>query len=80
MIIDYSMDAQKVSYMIADAGDGFDHKKILHENPVNVNEEMLAHGRGILMAKNCFDEINYNDKANQVTLVKHFNNPPISFT
>ena len=70
--IEYSIDPQKVTYQITDEGDGFDHKKMFKEELVNVNEKLLGHGRGIPMAKNCFDEMNYNDKGNQVILIKYF--------
>jgi PAS domain-containing protein len=70
--IEYSINPQKVLYQITDEGDGFDHKKILAGVTDNANKEMLGHGRGIAMAKNCFDEINYNSKGNQVVLVKYF--------
>jgi len=71
--IEYSIDPRKVLYQITDEGDGFDHKKILTGESVNVNKKMLGHGRGIAMAKNCFDELNYNGKGNQVILIKYFN-------
>jgi PAS domain-containing protein len=70
--IEYSIDPQKVLYQITDEGDGFDHETILASVAASVNKEMLGHGRGITMAKNCFDEINYNNKGNRVTLVKYF--------
>jgi two-component system, sensor histidine kinase LadS len=69
--IEYSIDSQKAVYQVTDEGNGFDHEKILKGDYINVNKEMLAHGRGITMAKNYFDEINFNDKGNQVTLVKY---------
>ncbi len=67
----YSMDSQKVTYQIIDQGDGFDHKKILLGESANVKGKLLGHGRGISMAKNCFDEVNYNDKGNDVMLIKY---------
>ena len=71
--IEYSIDPREVIYQITDEGDGFDHKRILQEETVNVTKKMLGHGRGISMAKNCFDEMNYNDKGNHVRLIKYFN-------
>lgn len=69
----YSIDNEKVVFRVTDEGDGFDHEKILSENSAEANEAMLAHGRGISMSKNVFDEIKYNKKGNQVLLVKYFN-------
>jgi two-component system, sensor histidine kinase LadS len=70
--IEYSIDSQKAVYQVTDEGNGFDHEKIIKEGLINANEEMLAHGRGISMAKNYFDELTYNGKGNQVVLVKYF--------
>jgi two-component system, sensor histidine kinase LadS len=70
--IEYSIDSQKAVYQVTDEGDGFNHEKIIKDESVKVNEEMLAHGRGITMAKNYFDEIFYNNKGNQATLIKYF--------
>ena len=39
---------------------------------LTANEQMLAHGRGIAMTINAFDEVVYNDKGNEVKLVKFF--------
>ncbi len=72
VLIEYSIDSQKAVYMVTDEGDGFDHEKIMKAMSRNANEELLAHGRGISMAINCFDEVKYNDKGNQVTLIIYF--------
>ena len=39
-------------------------------NSRDANRHMLAHGRGISMAKNIFDSVRYNRKGNQVRLIK----------
>jgi anti-sigma regulatory factor (Ser/Thr protein kinase) len=33
---------------------------------------MQSHGRGLSMAKNIFDSMDFNQKGNQVTLTKFF--------
>ncbi len=71
--IEYSLTPKRVAYKIADDGSGFDHARILSKTASSVNDEMLAHGRGITMALNIFDEIKFNKRGNQVLLVKHFN-------
>ena len=58
-------------YKISDEGNGFDYKKIMAQIKNEVNQKMLSHGRGISMASSIFDEIQYNDKGNQVMLVKN---------
>ena len=71
ILIEYSINENKVVYKITDDGDGFNHEQYISRIE-EVNDSLLSHGRGILMAKNIFDEIIYNEKGNQVTLIKHF--------
>lgn len=67
--IETSITADKVMYRISDEGPGFDHKTFL-EKTMHQVDATLAHGRGISMAFQLFDSIEYNDKGNQVTLIK----------
>jgi two-component system, sensor histidine kinase LadS len=69
--IAYSITAAKAEFKITDMGSGFDYKN-LSARANEKNEQMLSHGRGIIMAKNVFDKVIYNDKGNVVTLVKYF--------
>ncbi len=66
----FSISPVKAVYRITDSGNGFDHKNIAKKT-AEANEEMLAHGRGVLMAESVFDKVVYNDKGNSVTLVKY---------
>lgn len=59
----------KSVFIIEDEGDGFDVQA--HLEKVNNQSEMSLHGRGIKMAKMLAQELNYNDKGNQVTMVIH---------
>jgi anti-sigma regulatory factor (Ser/Thr protein kinase)/PAS domain-containing protein len=69
--IEYVIDGDRAAYKITDQGDGFDVEKH-HLRVAQADEQLLAHGRGILMTKNAFDEVIYNKKGNQVVLVKKF--------
>jgi len=69
--VDYIVENDRVIYTIADEGEGFDYRKFLHGD-IEVNDSMLAHGRGITLAKNIFDEIGFNESGNSVSLVKYF--------
>lgn len=69
--IDYAISPDRAEFTIKDHGRGFDHTKIF-QRAQQSNDEMLGHGRGIMMALNLFDEIKYNDIGNQVLLVKNF--------
>ncbi|MFW5861252.1 MAG: ATP-binding protein [Spirochaetota bacterium] len=68
--IEYQLKPQKVAYKISDEGEGFDHRSII-EMTQDANQLQHAHGRGIMMASNVFDEVTYNRKGNQVLLVKY---------
>lgn len=68
--IESSITFDKVMYRISDEGPGFDHKTFLNRT-MNQVDNTLAHGRGISMAMQLFDSVVYNDKGNQVSLVKN---------
>ncbi|HSV98267.1 MAG TPA: ATP-binding protein [Spirochaetota bacterium] len=70
--IEFSLNPERVAYKITDAGGGFDHAKMIENIKCKVDSEMLAHGRGITIAMNIFDQVTYNNKGNQVLLVKRF--------
>ncbi len=70
--IEYLITPEKVIYKVSDEGDGFDHQNVLDRDLDTVNTEMMEHGRGIAMVKQIFDEVQYNNKGNQVMLIKHF--------
>ncbi len=67
--VEFSLDGNSAVYKIADEGKGFDHKNFIRKKKENKSED-LAHGRGISMVLNIFDEVRYNKKGNQVLLVK----------
>jgi PAS domain S-box-containing protein len=69
--IEYRANSSRAEYIIEDEGSGFNYRAIL-DNSNQANVEMRSHGRGILMAKNVFDSIEYNKKGNQVLLIKNF--------
>ena len=55
--------------IVKDEGDGFDIDSIPDVNdPENLMRES---GRGVLMAMNSFDEVNYNTTGNEVILIKN---------
>jgi anti-sigma regulatory factor (Ser/Thr protein kinase)/PAS domain-containing protein len=73
--VDYSFDSQKVAYRITDDGDGFDHVTVIGMSINDINNNMLHHGRGIMMTREIFDRVEYNKKGNQVLLVANFTPP-----
>ena len=68
--VEYRITNSSAIFKITDQGKGFDHKKIM-EKVSTANEEMLSHGRGIIMANSVFDEITFSKKGNQVLLIKN---------
>jgi len=55
-------------FVIRDQGRGFDVSKLPDPtDPVNIAR---AHGRGVLLIRTFMDEVHYNPKGNQVTMVK----------
>ncbi|MBP9887998.1 MAG: ATP-binding protein [Leptospiraceae bacterium] len=72
IIVEYSLLPDKVEFRITDAGDGFDHQKMMSKSKNDIDLVRLGHGRGILMAKGFFDKIEFNEKGNSVYLLKNF--------
>lgn len=55
-------------FVIRDEGSGFDVSKL--PDPTNPENIARAHGRGILLIRTFMDSVQYNDKGNQITLIK----------
>ena len=72
IFIDYETSLTGVRYLIRDEGDGFDYKSIINMENGGTGDRALAHGRGILMALDVFDRVEFNEKGNEVILVKNF--------
>jgi len=60
----------KVVVQIADEGEGFDWRAL--PDPSNAMNLLSSHGRGILLASISVDTLTYNDRGNEVTVVKQF--------
>ncbi len=69
--VEFRMDESKIAFLVRDEGHGFD-VAALDEMRNLAESDMLAHGRGITMARSAFDEVRYNRKGNTVLLVKHY--------
>jgi len=68
--VDYLINERSLMFRITDEGDGFDHKKFIARADEDPYIAMLEHGRGIIMTRNVFDSVVYNEKGNQVILTK----------
>jgi len=56
-------------FVISDDGPGFDHAKF--SGSTSLDGSGQSAGRGIVLMRTIMDEVRYNDKGNEVTLVKH---------
>jgi DNA-binding response OmpR family regulator len=79
--ITYRIDPEKVVIVVRDNGSGFDRENLPHAaceaDPIShldVRQEkgLRMGGFGIFMTRGLVDEVKYNDKGNEVTLIKHF--------
>ena len=79
--VDYRIDPQKITIDIKDTGPGFNPTNLPHaasdQDPVGhmmVRESLGIRegGFGILMSRGLVDELSYNEKGNEVRLVKYF--------
>lgn len=73
--IEYSLTKSMAAYRITDEGKGFDHERILSMSPDELNDELITHGRGLIITQEAFDVVRFNEFGNQVLLVKYFNGP-----
>ncbi|MBN1495549.1 MAG: response regulator [Spirochaetes bacterium] len=71
--VDFEINQDEARYVVTDSGAGFDYRNFFEREMTEINEEYTPHGRGMIMAKKIFDEMAYNEKGNQVTLVKKIN-------
>lgn len=79
--VTYRIDPSSVTLVIRDQGPGFDPRTLPHaaseDNPIghlDVRNDLGLRegGFGIMLARGLVDEFRYNDRGNEVTLVKRF--------
>ena len=80
LTVTYRIDAKKVEIVIRDKGPGFNLSNLPHAAELNDPERHMVFrdalglrpgGFGILMTRGLVDEMSYNDKGNEVRLVKY---------
>lgn len=64
-----SLGGERVRFVIRDEGPGFDHQKV--SDPTQAENLDRVGGRGLLLIHSFMDEVSYNDRGNEVTLVKY---------
>lgn len=66
--LELALSDQELRLAVRDEGSGFDPNDLPDpKDPANL---LKVHGRGILLMRTFMDEVNYNDRGNEVTLVK----------
>ena len=71
VIVEYVLSKNLIAYRVTDEGKGFDHKTMAIGAGQKASEEMLTHGRGLLLIQEAFDEVKFNDIGNQILAIKH---------
>ena len=71
IFIEYSLDEEKMSYLIRDEGSGFNHKKL--PDPLDPEGFLNPSGRGLLLIRTFCDEVSWNETGNEITFVKYRN-------
>ncbi|MCX7633771.1 MAG: ATP-binding protein [Turneriella sp.] len=75
VVVDYLINSRTLIFRITDDGEGFDHKAFLEQITKEDHISFLEHGRGILLARSVFDKVVFNEKGNQVILLKAIPQP-----
>ena len=66
--VEYRARNGEIYYVIEDEGPGFDVNEL--PNPCDEEHIFRCSGRGVLLMRTLMDSVAYNDRGNQVTLVK----------
>lgn len=61
----------EVTYVIRDEGPGFDHRDL--PDPTDPENLVKLSGRGLLLIQTFMDEVRFNDRGNEITMVKRRN-------
>ncbi|MCS6805068.1 MAG: ATP-binding protein [Acidobacteriota bacterium] len=62
------LDAQQAVFIITDEGNGFDPASVC--DPTEGENIFRECGRGLLMMRHIMDEVRYNERGNQITMIK----------
>jgi serine/threonine-protein kinase RsbW len=74
--IKYSIGPGRIIITIEDRGEGFDHRNL--PDPTADENLLSINGRGIYIMRKVMDEVVFNERGNQVSLVKKLDGSPLS--
>jgi CheY-like chemotaxis protein len=69
--IELSYDKDRFAVKFIDEGPGFDWKSYVVPGNLNGKVNTKSYGRGLQLISHIIDEIQFNDKGNEITLIKH---------
>lgn len=59
----------KITINVVDEGDGFQPERV--DDPLNPENLLRTSGRGIFLIHMCMDEVKFNDRGNEISMVKY---------
>lgn len=68
-----SLGQKRLCFTIADQGDGFDHLTLC---PVDSEAQLSTDRRGLVLIRSFMDEVRFNEKGNEITLVHYASHDP----
>ena len=69
LILQYDISRNSAKYVVRDEGKGFAHGDLL--DPVDPDNLLRIVGRGLIMIMNFMDEVFWNDRGNEITMVRY---------
>lgn len=69
VMINYEISRNSVKYIIRDEGPGFDHSSL--PDPSDPQNLFLLKGRGLLLIMNFMDEVFWNERGNEITMIRY---------
>ena len=69
LILQYDISRNSAKYVVRDEGKGFVHGDLL--DPGDPDNLLRIEGRGLIMIMNFMDEVFWNDRGNEVTMVRY---------
>ncbi|MFH0772133.1 MAG: ATP-binding protein [Candidatus Omnitrophota bacterium] len=68
ILINYSITGDRLEIIVKDMGKGFDYSSL--PDPTSQENILKSGGRGLFLIRNLMDEIKFNDKGNEIKMVK----------
>jgi len=69
---------EQLAYVIRDEGPGFDPSTL--PDPADPENMLRSHGRGLLLIRSFMDDVVFNERGNQITLIKYRVNPDLDLS